>query len=269
MSKICELCGRSNPKPQNRFCSALCRNTHNGRLKKMVKGVKCPICGHVGYGRRSEFCSEHNPDRVIWIDTEIELIKTYYPSKGPVWLSERMPHHRDYIRDKAYEFGLTLDPDVYRKLVHNRASEWMTSNNPSQIPGATERLREQATKTNAVQYLIQGHRDMELESPNKLEQELFSILDELGINYERQVIVGTKICDIRIGKLIIEADGDYWHGHPRYEPLTKRQETQRRSDVAKDRFLRFKGYIPIRIWESDMSKSTVNDVLVQNGILDF
>ena len=57
--------------------------------------------------------------------------------------------------------------------------------------------------------------------------------------------------------IIIECDGDYFHGninHPRYKILTQRQIEQREEDKIRTKELQEKGFKVIRLWESDINK---------------
>jgi very-short-patch-repair endonuclease len=109
---------------------------------------------------------------------------------------------------------------------------------------------------------MEGHSRLRKDKPTKLEDKLCKILSDLHLEFEPQAIIKDKfIVDIRIGKIIIQADGDYWHGHPRFEPLTDRQKAQQKRDKAQDKYLVACGYTVIRIWESDMSHHLVESLL--------
>lgn len=57
--------------------------------------------------------------------------------------------------------------------------------------------------------------------------------------------------------IIIECDGDYFHGninHPRYKILTQRQIEQTEEDKIRTKELQEKGFKVIRLWESDINK---------------
>lgn len=104
--------------------------------------------------------------------------------------------------------------------------------------------------------------------PSGLERRLHGILDGLGVAYDIGVVMKPHfVVDVRIGSLIIEADGDYWHGHPRLAPLTERQLAQQKRDRARDAYLTACGYKVVRIWESDMSEGTVRAALVEAGVM--
>lgn len=49
---------------------------------------------------------------------------------------------------------------------------------------------------------------------SSLEVAVAAHLDALGVTYQSQVRVHRFLVDFRIGNLIVEADGAYWHGRP-------------------------------------------------------
>jgi len=68
---------------------------------------------------------------------------------------------------------------------------------------------------------------------------------------------------IPLSKLIIECDGDYWHGNPSLYPketLDKRQKMNIYRDKIKDEYLNQKGWNVLRSYESDIKKSSFNCV---------
>jgi len=111
--------------------------------------------------------------------------------------------------------------------------------------------------------------DVFRDNPTALEAELFKHLETLNVAYKSQLQIGRYIVDALIDDhLIIEADGDYWHGHPRFEPLTARQRKQRGQDRARDTYFSERGYTVERVWESDMCLEAVASILRRHGIID-
>lgn len=106
------------------------------------------------------------------------------------------------------------------------------------------------------------------DNPSQLETELYDALDCLQINYVAQHPIGHYIVDAFIApNFIIEADGDWWHGHPRFEPLNERQKKQQAHDRSRNTYFTKRGYHVIRIWECDMSLETVEYVLSNHGLI--
>jgi len=61
---------------------------------------------------------------------------------------------------------------------------------------------------------------------------------------------------IKNTNILIEVDGDYWHGNnEKFHPLSEFQQEIRRKDKIKEEFARRKGYEVIRFWETDIKKN--------------
>lgn len=291
----CPKCGHCGQRYQ-----PLCFNCRERTAKPRPKATACINCGKVGQrgtdlcktckalslpdyrgytctcGKPKDFsskqctaCHHSNP----WSESEDNLIRAMYPSKGAAILVPLMPTRTyNQIRDRAYKLGVVLSKKMYRKIVHDKAAEFMRQDNPSQRPGAKERLKKQAKALSQnpeiALKMLKGSQKRQQGTPSKLEIKLFSILEHLRVKYQSHVIVKPKfIVDVLIGNVIIQADGDWWHGHPRFYPLMARQHKQQLRDRAQDAYLSKCGYIVIRIWESDMSLDYVQTALTIAGAL--
>lgn len=86
----------------------------------------------------------------------------------------------------------------------------------------------------------------------------YGILDALGIAYESQYLIGGKFCvDAFIPSLgvVVQFDGDYWHGNPTKFPMPDaRQDRRMKLDSSQDAYMKACGYSVIRIWETDLKK---------------
>jgi len=94
-----------------------------------------------------------------------------------------------------------------------------------------------------------------------------TILDSLAVGYTAQSSIGNLICDFLIldCRLVIEVDGDYWHGNPIMFPDPSGQQAeQHKRDSRRDWFLRRRGFAVLRVWASDIESSPSN---VINAIL--
>lgn len=64
--------------------------------------------------------------------------------------------------------------------------------------------------------------------------------------------------------LIIEADGDYWHGHPElYKTLSETQKVNVDNDKFKDKLAKENGYELIRFWGSEIREKDFEIKLLQ------
>ncbi|CAB4143219.1 COG2852 Very-short-patch-repair endonuclease [uncultured Caudovirales phage] len=98
-------------------------------------------------------------------------------------------------------------------------------------------------------------------TPNKLELAGRDILNEIGIEYQEQVLLCNKfLVDVFIPNknIVIQWDGDYWHGHTselRNGIPNKIQKKNISKDKAVTNYLNKAGYNVLRFWETDVYKN--------------
>lgn len=92
---------------------------------------------------------------------------------------------------------------------------------------------------------------------SKLEDRFASeFLDKLGVIYERQFEAKDikRFYDFKIGNILIEVDGDYWHGKDLvYEDKNRMQKHSEWVDEVKNEWAISHGYLLYRVWESDIN----------------
>lgn len=257
------------------FCSPACRNK-----ARSLTMMPCPVCGklfkpkvHMAGNQRKKNCSKPCADKVRIgtpspkrTPTEIrQTVTEIYPTQGPEPLMEMFNLTRSAICQIAYKEGVKLDPDgIHYNRVYQAVRERMKINNPMKRPEVVAKVIawQRAHPDIAAIHSAKARSKNQRENPSSLEFKLRQILAGLDIEFEPSAIIKPKfVVDIRIGNLIIQADGDYWHGHPRFEPLTDRQIAQQKRDRAQDAYLHKCGYNVVRIWESDMSLEKVISIL--------
>jgi very-short-patch-repair endonuclease len=241
-SRTCERDGCDQPlnRKQKQFCSPQCRNIHFNKLR---------------VGPKTE--------TAVWSKEDLAYLIANYPDHGCAAVAKTLGRSHDQVMFKANRLKLGLTESSRRRIVHDRAAEHMREDNPSRRPGATERLRRQTQeRPHIVKKMMEGQARIQKDKPSKLEMKLAAMLDSLRVTYEQQVLIKDKfIVDFRVGMLVIEADGGWWHGHPRFEPLNPRQVRQQKRDAARDKYLTVCGYTVVRIWDSDMKLKTVRGVI--------
>ena len=88
-----------------------------------------------------------------------------------------------------------------------------------------------------------------------IERKMKKLLNELKIEYKMQYIVCGWIFDFYLPKynLLIECDGDYWHGNlNKYPILTKKQKLRKKIDVIKNNIAKDNNFSLLRFWGSDI-----------------
>jgi len=88
------------------------------------------------------------------------------------------------------------------------------------------------------------------------------ILENLSVDFEYQYPVLPKfIVDfLCYANIVIQVDGEYWHGHPRFEPLSPMQISQKKRDVSQDKYLAVHGYKVFRVWENELSEDKIKSI---------
>lgn len=96
---------------------------------------------------------------------------------------------------------------------------------------------------------------------SKLEEDFArDFLDKLGLNYEYQFEAKDigRFFDFKVGNVLIEIDGDYFHSNPLiYEDkdLNSMQKRNKKIDEYKNVWALSHGYPIMRIWETDIRKN--------------
>ena len=250
------------------FCSHACANRHKPRRPPRHT---CRTCG-ARVARpttdRCATCIRAEPGiGPAWNADAVAYLRARYPHEGAGPVAAALGKRVAHVRTKANRLGLTLTPAATRRIVHGAAQAHMRRDNPMRRPETVAKVEawragnpDAAAAVHAK--LIAGRARLDRMKPSTLEARLRAYLDAEGATYEASAIIKPAfIVDIRIGRLIIQADGDYWHGHPRFAPLTPRQQRQQARDAAQDAYLTACGYTVVRIWESDMSAERVRAVL--------
>lgn len=80
------------------------------------------------------------------------------------------------------------------------------------------------------------------------------VMDKLGFDYKKQYEVGGKAYDFAYPqfRILIEVDGDYWHGKDG-KILNKMQKMNRRHDKKKDKIALINNFDLIRFRERDVN----------------
>lgn len=103
--------------------------------------------------------------------------------------------------------------------------------------------------------LADMRRKQAIRKINKLEAAGYAILECLGFDYESQFVFDRYVADAYVKKLnlIVQFDGDYWHGNvDRFPNLTAMQLHQKEVDARANQVATALGYRVLRIWESDI-----------------
>lgn len=210
------------------ICNKICK----GHSKKYNEPTCSPIC----MGKLRETWTGEKSVRfgaILSEETKLKISNSHIGKKIPSIMGDLNPMKRPEIR----------------KIVSDKAKIRMSipENNPMfgkhHTPEAIEK--------------IFGYRGM-----NKLETMVADILKSANIEYYYAFCINDsihcKIYDFKIkGKpIILEIDGDYWHGGPGVKIHFKKVEQNKVNDKLKNEMAAKRGYKVIRLWESDIKKDS-------------
>lgn len=135
--------------------------------------------------------------------------------------------------------------------------------NSKKFKGITYDQRHGKKKSQEIRKRISDKRAIQIfpKEDTKIELKIQGFLEQLQIEYIKHFymkhIKSHYRCDIFIPSknLVIECDGRWWHGDPRYydqKALTEKQKEQKIRDKLRTDQLVQQGYEVIRLWEDDI-----------------
>lgn len=147
---------------------------------------------------------------------------------------------------------MSKDSDKIKKLLRQAKKALKVPKTPTQKKNYVERQAKKMAKSQTAP-----------------EKALGKILKSLKVEFRPQEIIHGKIFDFFIPKknLIVEVDGDYWHGYGKeHSELNEMQRRSVRNDSEKDIIARGLGYGILRFWEHEIMEEpeTVKKKLIEN-----
>jgi very-short-patch-repair endonuclease len=216
-----------------RYCSRECYNTKRPNMVKNAFVKKCcKTCNNTFETNRisSKYCSE--------ACYQLERKKTN------IELKCKNCGNYFFVRKSRYELGIVKYCSI---VCRNTSPDWIDSN------------------------IIKNVNQLHKVGLNKLELLGRQILIEMGLDFLEQELVCKKyVVDVLIPEknLVIQWDGNYWHGHPnnlKNGKPNKLQEKNIEKDKRVTNDLTKNGYIVLRFWQSDVEK---NKDFVKSEILN-
>lgn len=225
---ICKGCGEKvtdNFRPNQEYCSLACYRHSKHPQKKNGKTVECEWCGKKVYKPK---CYLEKANHYF---CSIECLNKW---QG---------------RNKV-EFECEVCGKKFR-LPKSRAE----SDNP-RFCSVECRDKSDEWDGNSKGGLAVAEMDV---SPTSLELKGRKLLNELGFELGKDFKERTTINDkfnvdvlFLNKKLVIEWDGDYWHGHPSEKPLNDHQKYIIQRDNSQDKYLQECGFKVLRFWGSEV-----------------
>ncbi len=219
---VCARCGKTSTKRRRdgqRFCSLECYRASPKPERKTGSERQCGTCGKAIWVRPSaekpvNYCS-------VACFNKAQSKKIQYACKvcGSLftWSPSRVKQH---------------DPTYCSVACRTVCPEW---------------------KRNAA---IAGNlAQQNAKKPTSLELAGCALLDALGVEYQTQVLICDKFTvDVLVPErnLVIQWDGDYWHGYGGAKD--ERQKKRVQLDKSQDAYMRKAGYTVLRFWEHEVKQ---------------
>lgn len=207
-------------RPNQRFCSAQCSSTSAKPARRTGQQVACELCGALVYIAASRvgktqhnFCSLEH--QITWQGRNKDSYTCKVCGRAFRWSPSRKSYNVTYCSLGCRD----ADPDRRAQLIEMNAAQQ------------------------------RGHQ-------TAIERIGYALLDDMGLAYLPQHVIGGKFCvDAFLPEqgLVVQFNGDYWHGHPQKFPEPDaRQRRRMRLDASQDAYMRACGYRVLRLWESDL-----------------
>jgi G:T-mismatch repair DNA endonuclease (very short patch repair protein) len=141
-----------------------------------------------------------------------------------------------------YNKGISPSNEIKNKIKSGINNYW-NNLNKFELKKRKDKLRED--------WIIKRKKYSEIDTIPEIITE--NILLKLKIKYQKKINIGYYNCDFVVNNIIIEVQGDYWHGNPKfYNSFDKIQEKNINRDKRKLKFLQSKGYLTLYLWENDL-----------------
>lgn len=179
---------------------------------------------------------------------------------------------KSWVGENSVRFGAILSNETKQKI--SKANTGKEGLKGELNPACRKDVREKISKANKEYYSIPENNPMfgKTHTPeaikkifayrhmNKLEEKVANELKRNGIDYIFQFpIEDEKVCKfydfkIKDRPIIIEVDGDFWHGNPETNHHYYKMEKIKENDLLKEEMAKKRGYSIVRLWERDINK---------------
>jgi very-short-patch-repair endonuclease len=290
MEKKCEICDK-NYKPkrkEQKYCSVECQ--HNSYRKKTAERVKinCQYCGlefEVRKNKVEKYGVKYCTKKCADLHKKITYLKEGNPAFGTkrteeqknntsirikeLWKSEE---YRNKIKESIIKFveksGYYPGTDNHSKMKrkktmierYNVPHNWVGKYGERDCDKTTINIYGKTSTQMLIDYSHHYSKKTDIEKMFEI------ILEELDIPHQckyriydkEKINFWFKEYDFLIlnTNLLIEVDGDYWHGNKNvFSELSDFQKSVQMDDRIKENFAISKGYDVVRFWGSDIKKN--------------
>lgn len=288
--KPCKECGE--PTSNKKYCSRECQyNSYKNEQKAERVERVCDYCeekftikkSDVKYNR-GKYCSRQCQDK--------HKKETYKDENNPMYGKTTSEKQKNAVRKTAKHLWENRREEIIEKITKAKREHKKEN---GKCPGWTEEAREkrketfienygkehnwkgeygkrQCDKTTVEKYgktshemMIEAGIEAQSNKDTRIENTVENILQENSIEYETQIWIEDFKPDFYLPNydLIIEADGDYWHGNPeKYDELDEIQERTKEKDKRKEEYFAQSEYELERFWGSEIRSKGFESELI-------
>lgn len=226
----------------------LTNQTDNNVRNKLVE------LGLVNKEKRKSYKVESTKNTLQWLEEEIEYLKLNFDRISLEDLINNLRFSKATILRKAKQLNLNKPKKRIKKDSFNYYElEILIDNYDIKTLDELQKLIPSKTQSQILRKARSiGFSTKKRTIPEKIVE---NILSRLKVDYisESKVEGSNFINDFIVNNLIIEVQGDYWHGNPKfYKQLNSVQQKMVDRDFRKKEELENLGYKMLYIWENDL-----------------
>ncbi len=229
---------------KGKYCSRECKDKHQ---KTLYSGVNNPAYGTKMSEDRKKMTSIRN--KKLWESEEFK--------------SKRKKIMLEFVQKNGYYPGTDPESRIKAKTTmkkkYGKEHNWLGRYGTRKCDKTTLSKYGKTSAELLIEYSHHYGKETDIEK-------LFEkILEELTIPYLKKFRIYDKLkvnfwfreYDFLIldSKILVEVDGDYWHGNQaKFEQLSEFQEKVQNDDIIKQKFAEKNGYQVVRFWGSDIKE---------------
>ena len=216
--------------------------------------MKTCIERHGGLGNASEKSKRKQKGRMIDL----------YGVENPVYCKEISDKMRQTVLEKYGVEYVVQNPDVQKKIKDTMKARYGTEH-----PMQNEEIKEKTKNTNLERYGVEWfcqtkEYNSSLSNDSKANRAFANILDDLGIEFDREVVIENRRYDFQVGDTLIEINPTATHnstfGIKNRAPLEKTYHTDKTKLAEKH------GFTCIHIWDWDDPEMIAKSMLAKETL---
>ena len=226
------------------------------------------IAENLGRSRKSvyNFLNRLNINKMSdrWNDEEVNYLKKNVRILSYLDIANYLNRTEAACYNKAYELNITKPDDYYytNSIKDSEIIQYVLDNSNTMTDydiSIAKNINMSQVVTIRKNNGIFKHGGRSIGSMTMLEKYIDILLKDIGVVYDSQSKFFGLIADFYIPscKLIIEVNGDYWHGNPRIYKNDELDIIQQKGvdrDVRKYDIYNKAGFLTVVIWEQDILK---------------